>query len=89
MAHDEDQDHPKSRELKCEVSVLRRQQQPCGAAEPLLLDAFGGRETKLSPDHPRAVDSLKQLVTLYEPWPKPDEAAKWQAKLPQNEPMEQ
>jgi hypothetical protein len=25
---------------------------------------------------------LKQLVTLYESWPKPAEAAKWRARLP-------
>jgi len=47
----------------------------------LLLEAFHGRQAKLGPEHPHTVDSLKQLVTLHESWPKPEEAAKWRAKL--------
>ena len=52
-------------------------------AEPLLLDAFHGREAKLGSTHPHSLESLKQLVNLYESWNKPDEAAQWRAKLPQ------
>ena len=26
------------------------------------------------------IESLEQLVSLYDSWPKPDEAAKWRAK---------
>ena len=48
---------------------------------PLLLEAFHGRKARLGPDHPHTLDSLRELVNLYESWPKPDEAAKWQAKL--------
>lgn len=51
--------------------------------EPLFLEAFHGRTAKLGPEHPHTLDSLKQLVTLYESWNKPDEAAKWRAKLVQ------
>ncbi len=47
----------------------------------MLLEVFHGRETKLGPEHPHTVDSLNQLVDLYESWNKPDEAAKWRAKL--------
>lgn len=49
-------------------------------AELLLLDAFHGREAKFGPEHPHTIESLKQLVTLYEAWGKPDEAARWRAK---------
>ena len=58
-------------------------------AEPLLLAACNGRETKLGPDHPRTIDSLNQLINLYESWPKPDEAATWRAKLPDREAIEE
>ena len=36
-------------------------------------------------DHPHTLDSLRELVRLYESWERPDEAAKWQAKLLQKE----
>ena len=36
---------------------------------------------KLGPEHPQTIESLKQLVTLYESWPKADEAAQWRSKL--------
>jgi len=45
-----------------------------------LLAAFHGREAKLGPEHRDTVESLNQLVSLYESWPKPDEAAKWRAQ---------
>jgi hypothetical protein len=60
-----------------------------GDAEPLLLEAFRGRETKLGPGHPHAVESLNQLVALYESWNKRDETAKWRMKLSQTEAMEE
>ena len=48
-----------------------------------------GRETKLGPKHPRTLDSLNQLVHLYDSWDKPDEAAKWRAKLPPTDATEE
>ena len=62
---------------------LCREQTRYQDAEPLLLEAFRGRETKLGPHHPRTLESAKQLVTLYESWPKPDEAQKWRARMAQ------
>jgi serine/threonine protein kinase len=44
-----------------------------------------GREAKLGPEHPHTIDSLRELVRLYESWGKADEAEKWRAKLPPNE----
>ncbi|MHC4518658.1 MAG: tetratricopeptide repeat protein [Planctomycetota bacterium] len=58
-------------------------------AEPLLLEVFQGRETILGPEHPRIIDSLKQLVRLYEAWDKPEEAEKWRARLLQPETIEE
>ena len=69
-------DHPACFESMHERAVLYMRQDRYEEAEPLLLDAFQGRETKLGPEHPYTIESLKQLMTLYESWPKPDEAAK-------------
>ena len=46
------------------------------------------QKAKLGPDHPHTIDSLRELVNLYESWPKPNEAEKWRAKLPQTEALE-
>jgi tetratricopeptide (TPR) repeat protein len=75
-------DHPHTLESVHELAVLYMRQSRYEDAERLLLEAFRGRQTKLGPEHPHTLDSLKQLVTLYESWAKPDEAAKWRAKVP-------
>jgi hypothetical protein len=54
-------------------------------AEQLLLDAFNGRTTKLGPEHPHTLDSLRNLIRLYEAWNKPEKAKEWQEKLAQIE----
>jgi hypothetical protein len=74
-------DHPACFESKHELGVLYMAQSQFAEAELRLLEAFHGRKAKLGPEHPDAVESLKQLVTLYDSWPKPDEAEKWRAKL--------
>jgi len=51
--------------------------------------AFHGREAKLGPEHLHTIDSLRELVRLYECWRKPDEAEKWRAKLPPREAAEE
>jgi len=53
-----------------------------GEAESLLLQQFQSRRTQFGPEHPHTIESLRELVNLYESWPKPDEAAKWRAKHP-------
>jgi len=45
----------------------------------------GGRLLKLSDTHPYAVESLNNLIDLYETWNKPEKAKEWRAKLPQTE----
>jgi hypothetical protein len=51
-------------------------------AEPLLLEVFHGREDRLGPGHPHTVETVNQLISLYESLNKPDEAEEWRAKLP-------
>ena len=75
------ENHPDSPESKRDLPAWYMEHARYADAEPLLLEAFHGRETKLGPEHPHTVESLKQLVTLYESWNKPDEAARWRANL--------
>jgi hypothetical protein len=58
-------------------------------AEPLLLEAFHAREAKLGAEHPHSVESLNELVNLYESWGKRDEAAEWRGKLPPTQAAEE
>jgi len=74
-------DHPACSESMHELAVLYIAQKNHEKAAPLLVEAYNGREAKLGPEHPHTIDSLNQLLSLYESWNKPDEAAKWRAKL--------
>ncbi|MBN2132351.1 MAG: tetratricopeptide repeat protein [Sedimentisphaerales bacterium] len=74
-------DHPWSLTSRSNLGVLRREQGRYEDAERLLLGAFRGREAKLGPEHPDSIASLNQLVSLYEARNKPEEAAKWRARL--------
>jgi tetratricopeptide repeat protein len=74
-------DHPETRESKHELALLYIVQARHKDGQTLLLGAYKSHEAKLGPDHPYTIDSLKQLVSLYESWDKPEEAAKWRAKL--------
>ena len=55
------------------------------AAEPLLLEAIEGRRLKLGDTHPHTIESLSNLIKLYEAWNKPEKAEQCRAKLPQTE----
>ncbi len=77
--------HPACLESKHELALLYVAMEEYEKAEPLLLGAFHGRETKLGLEHPHTLGSLRELVRLYESWGKPEEAAKWRAKLSQRE----
>jgi hypothetical protein len=61
------------------------QQKRHDEAEQLLLDAIHGRTTKLGSRHMHTLDSLRNLIQLYETWDKPEKAEEWQAKLQQTE----
>ena len=51
-------------------------------AETILLDAFELCSRVLGPVDQSTVEAVRKIVELYEAWNKPDEAVKWQAKLP-------
>jgi hypothetical protein len=52
-------------------------------------EAVEGRHLKLSEEHPHTIESMNNLIDLYEAWNKPEEAEKWQAKLLETEIQEQ
>lgn len=54
-------------------------------AEPLLLQEFRRREKQFGAKHNHTLHQVRQLVSLYEAWNKPEEAEKWRTKLPQTE----
>jgi tetratricopeptide (TPR) repeat protein len=58
-------------------------------AEPLLTKAYNGRISKLGPEHPHTLESLNNLIELYEAWEKPERAEEWRAKLPQTEALKE
>jgi hypothetical protein len=35
--------------------------------------------------HPHTLESVKNLIILYESWNKPEKAEEWRAKLPETE----
>ena len=74
-------DHPHTLESMHELAVLYIAQNDYEKAAPLLVETYNGREAKLGPEHPHTVESLRELIRLHESWNKPDEAAKWRAKL--------
>jgi len=68
------------------LAVLYKEQGLYDKAEPLLLE---GRRLKLGDTHPHTIESINNLIELYEAWNKPEKAEQWRAKLPQTEAMEE
>jgi len=50
-----------------------------------LLEAVKGRRLKLGDTRPHTMESLNNLIALYEAWGKPEEAEELRAKLLQME----
>jgi hypothetical protein len=50
-----------------------------------LLKAVENRRLKLGDTRPHTLESLNNLIDLYEAWNKPEKAKEWQAKLQQTE----
>jgi serine/threonine-protein kinase len=50
-------------------------------AERYLLEADATLSKALGPDHPRTITNLRRIVALYEAWPKPERATRYQARL--------
>jgi hypothetical protein len=68
-----------------ELAVLYKEQARYEEAEKFLLEAAEGRLLKLGDTHPHTLESMNNLIDLYETWDKPEEAKEWRAKLPQTE----
>jgi hypothetical protein len=49
------------------------------------LEVVKGRWLRLGDAHPHALQSLNNLITLYEAWVNPEKAKERQGKLPQAE----
>ena len=54
-----------------------------GEAEPLLLTSADTLEKTLGPTHPRTLQAFGAVVSLYEAWKKPEEAAPYRARASQ------
>jgi len=68
-------------EFMHELAVLYKEQARYVEAEKLL-EAVEGRRLKLCDKHPHTLESMNNLIELYEVWNKIEEAEKWRAKLP-------
>jgi len=55
-------------------------------AEPQLLTAYEGEMAMRGEQHKNTREVVANFVHLYETWDKPDEAARWRAKLPTTNP---
>ena len=65
--------------------MLYKEQVRYDKAEPLLLEALEARRLRLGDTRPRTLQSLNNLIDLYEAWNKPEKANEWRSKLPQTE----
>lgn len=86
--HKMGQYHPACFESIHELAVLYKVQGDYDDAERLLLEAVEGRFLKLGEKNPHTVESIKNLVELYEACGKPEESAKWRARLADNQARE-
>ena len=68
---------------KNDLAEPYKEQTQCEEAESLLLEAIGGRQTKLDDTHPHTLESWHNLIELYEAMGKPLKAEKWRETLPQ------
>jgi len=69
--------------------MLYKEQARYDEAEPLLVEAVTGRRLKLSDSHPHTLQSLNNLIDLYEAWNKPEKANEWRAKVPKTETVDE
>jgi hypothetical protein len=53
--------------------------------EGFLIKVLEGRRLKLGHTHPHTIESLNNLIDLYETWGKSEKAKEWRAKLAQSD----
>ena len=73
--------YPVTLESKNEFAILCKEQANYDKAEPLLIQALQGHPLKPSDTHPHTIESLNNLIALYEAWNKPEKAEEWRTKL--------
>ena len=66
-------------------AVLHTKKGQYDKAEKLFIEVLKGRQQELGDDHPETLESLKNLIDLYEAWNKPEKAKEWRSKMPQTE----
>jgi tetratricopeptide (TPR) repeat protein len=66
--------HPHTLQTMHELAILYKQQKRYEEAEELLNKVIEGRRLKLGDTHPYTVESLNNLIDLYEAWSKPEKA---------------
>jgi Flp pilus assembly protein TadD len=76
-------------ETKNGLAVLYKNQGDFSKAELLLIEAVKGRRLKLGDTHPHTLESMNNLIALYEAWNKPEKAEAWRTKLAQIEDFEE
>ena len=79
------EDHPSTLNSRYWLGVCLVNLKLFPRGESALLAAYEGCLRVFGETHPGTTASIKQLINLYEGWNKPEEAAKWKAKLPKKE----
>jgi hypothetical protein len=72
-----------------ELTVLYKEQERYEEAEKYFLDTIKGRRLKLGDTHPHTIETLNNLIDLYETWNKAEKAEDWRIKLLEVEAVEQ
>ena len=67
------------------LGACLQEQKRYGEAEPLMLEAFPVIKDTFGLGHPRTQAAVKRLVSLYEAWGKPDQAAQYKGLLKTDE----
>lgn len=83
------EDHPLTLQSKNDLGILYKEQVRYQDAEQLLLEALEGRRRKLGDKHQHTLESLDNIIRLYEAWGKPEKADEWRVNLPQTEVVEE
>lgn len=71
------------------LAVLRTMQKCYIKVENLYKVVLKARRYKLSDIHAHTLESLNNLIKLYEAWGKPEKPDEWRTKLPQAEALEE
>jgi serine/threonine-protein kinase len=74
-------DHRLTRVIESALGECLTEQKRFAEAEPLLAESYEALKAILGERHPITVQSLRNIVKLYDSWNKPDQARPYRAKL--------